>query len=95
MKSPSIEMTSCCLFHIYVKHNKNPDPRIPDPYESRLVEVRSSEIEGGNEGLFAKQFLEVNQFSEFEEKCFKLPVKVAYFSGEHHNIFLQWDPGTS
>ena len=65
-------MTSCCLFHIYVKHNKNPDPRIPDPYESRLVEVRSSEIEGGNEGLFAKQFLEVNQFSGFEEKCFTI-----------------------
>ena len=37
------------------------DPRIPDPYESRLVEVRSSEIEGGNEGLFAKCFLEVNK----------------------------------
>ena len=37
------------------------DPRIPDPYESRLVEVRSSEIEGGNEGLFAKRFLEVNK----------------------------------
>ena len=95
MKSPSIEMTSCCLFNIYVKRNKNPDPRIPDPYESRLVEVRSSEIEGGNEGLFAKQFLEVNHFSGFEEKCFKSSVKVAYFSGEHHNIFLQWDPGTS
>ena len=88
-------MTSWCLFHKYVKCNKNPDPRISDPYESRLVEVRSSEIEGGNEGLFAKQFLEVSHFSEFEEQCFKLPVKVAYFSGEHHNIFLQWDPGTS
>ena len=37
------------------------DPRIPDPYECRLVEVRSSEIEGGNEGLFAKRFLEVNK----------------------------------
>merc|ERR1719350_467177 len=36
------------------------DPRISDPYESRLVEVRCSEIEGGDEGLFAKQFLEVN-----------------------------------
>lgn len=41
------------------------DPRIPDPYESRLVEVRSSEIEGGNEGLFAKQFLEVNTTISF------------------------------
>ena len=59
-------MTSWCLFHIYVKRNKNPDPRIPDPYESRLVEVRSSEIEGGNEGLFAKQFLEVTTFQNLK-----------------------------
>ena len=45
------------------------DPRVPDPYESRLVEVRSSEIEGGNEGLFAKRFLEVLEIRSIVSIC--------------------------
>ena len=42
---------------------------MPDPYESRLVEVRSSEIEGGNEGLFAKRFLEVLEIRSAVSIC--------------------------
>ena len=31
-----------------------------DPYESKMVEINNSSIDGANEGLFAKKNLEVN-----------------------------------
>ena len=31
------------------------EPTIPDPYESKLVEVKTSLIEDAGEGLFARQ----------------------------------------
>ena len=31
-----------------------------DPYESKMVEINNSGIDGANEGLFAKKNLEVN-----------------------------------
>ena len=36
------------------------DPTAPDPYETKLVEVCCSNIEGAKEGLFAKTDIEVN-----------------------------------
>merc|ERR1719370_152576 len=36
------------------------DPCSRDPYESRLVSVENSTIDGAREGLFAKQYIEVN-----------------------------------
>jgi len=36
------------------------DPCSPDPYESRWVTVTNSNITGAREGLFAKQYIEVN-----------------------------------
>ena len=35
------------------------DPHLADPYESRMVEVRESAIEGASDGLFARRFIEV------------------------------------
>ena len=36
------------------------DPRLRDPYESKLVEINSSGIDGASEGLFAKKNIEMN-----------------------------------
>ena len=36
-----------------------------DPYESKMVEIKDSGIDGANEGLFAKKNLEVNQTVAF------------------------------
>ena len=36
------------------------DAMLRDPYESKMVEINNSGIDGANEGLFAKKNLEVN-----------------------------------
>jgi hypothetical protein len=36
------------------------DPTVRDPYESKMVELSTSEISGADEGLFAKVPIEVN-----------------------------------
>ena len=36
------------------------DAMLRDPYESKMVEINNSSIDGANEGLFAKKNLEVN-----------------------------------
>ena len=44
-----------------------------DPYESKIVEIKDSGIDGANEGLFAKKNLELNQTVAFYNGA---PVKV-------------------
>ena len=44
-------------------------PTLRDPYESRLVEIQGSEIEGAAEGLFALQDIEVNTVVAFYNGC--------------------------
>ena len=41
------------------------DPMLRDPYESKMVELSSSEIAGADEGLFAKGSMEVNTVISF------------------------------
>jgi hypothetical protein len=36
------------------------DAMLRDPYESKIVEINNSGIDGANEGLFAKKSIEVN-----------------------------------
>ena len=36
------------------------DAMLRDPYESKIVEINNSGIDGANEGLFAKKNIEVN-----------------------------------
>ena len=40
-----------------------------DPYETKMVEVRTSTIDGANEGLFAKEDIEVNTTIAFYNGC--------------------------
>ena len=41
------------------------NPQLRDPYESKMVEVQSSEIEGASEGLFALKDIEINTVVAF------------------------------
>ena len=41
------------------------EPTLRDPYESSMVEIRVSNIDGANEGLFARQDIEINTVLAF------------------------------
>ena len=41
------------------------NPQLRDPYESKMVEVQSSAIEGASEGLFATKDIEINTVVAF------------------------------
>ena len=63
------------------------EPTIPDPYESKLVEVKASLIEGAGEGLFARQNIKQGKV-------------VAYFNGirtssEHYTKSSDYSISTS
>ena len=48
-------------------------PLLPDPYESAMVEVKESSVEGANEGLFARKSVEPNTILAFYNGIRKLP----------------------
>ena len=54
-----------------------PGPLIPDPYESRTCEVRSSEVEGGGDGLFT-----VRNIKKGEIVAFYNGVRLPYVPGK-------------
>ena len=41
------------------------EPTLRDPYESSMVEIRVSNIDGANQGLFARQDIEINRVLAF------------------------------
>ena len=41
------------------------EPTLRDPYESNMVEIGGSNIDGANEGLFARQDIEINTVIAF------------------------------
>ena len=41
------------------------NPQLRDPYESKMIEVQSSGIEGASEGLFALKDIEINTVVAF------------------------------
>ena len=41
------------------------EPTLRDPYESSMVEIRVSNIDGANQGLFARQDIEINTVLAF------------------------------
>lgn len=41
------------------------EPKLPDPYESRMVRVATSKVDGANEGLFAARAIEPNTVIAF------------------------------
>ena len=54
-----------------------PSPLIPDPYESRTCEVRSSRVEGGGDGLFT-----VRDIRKGEIVAFYNGVRLPYVPGK-------------
>ena len=67
------------------------DPTSPDPYESKLVEVCCSDIEGAKEGLFAKTDLEVNTTVAFYNGSRADPDEFDPSTWETHNYKI-FDP---
>ena len=63
-----------------------------DPYESKMVEVKSSVIEGANEGIFAKKDIEVNTIIAFYNGCQANPEDYDPDSWETNNYKI-FDPG--
>jgi len=68
------------------------DALAKDPYESKMVEVKSSIIEGANEGLFAKKDIEVNTIIAFYNGCQANPDDYDPDSWETNNYKI-FDPG--
>ena len=65
---------------------------VEDPYEFKMVEVRSSIIEGANEGLFAKRDIEVNTTIAFYNGCLAAPDDYDPDTWETNNYKI-FDPG--
>ena len=65
---------------------------LEDPYESKMVEIRASTIDGANEGLFAKRDLEVNTTIAFYNGCQADPEDYDPDTWETNNYKI-FDPG--
>ncbi|CAB4068287.1 SETD7 [Lepeophtheirus salmonis] len=67
IKVPIFSEPSGCLYeHEIIDYDsKIKNPLLPDPYESRLVEVKQSNVPGANDGLFAKIRIEASTVVAF------------------------------
>lgn len=68
------------------------NPTYPDPYESRIVQVRFSNVEGANEGLFARLKIEPNTILSFYNGIRLDPKKAIDMPKWEDNAYRIFDP---
>ena len=68
------------------------NPTYPDPYESRIVQVRFSYVEGANEGLFARLKIEPNTILAFYNGIRLDPKKAIDMPKWEDNAYRIFDP---